>query len=177
MNESATRISSISRRVVPLVYLLSIVLLLATWGALYWSEALFTESHLVGYYCCVSEQDLPAIGTLERTLSDFFGTSLGKHLPSLLFISIIAAIFLRGMRKKRGNVWLPFLFVLLGLLYLVVDFWLINISWSISNSLVGPQTSAYKGYHRTWYGIALHLILWAGFFFALTRVSAVAKRT
>jgi hypothetical protein len=177
MNASATRISSISRRMVPLVFLLGLVLLLATWGALYWSEALFTESHLVGYYCCVSDQDLPAIGTLERTISDFFGTSLGKHLPSLLFISIIAAIFLRGMRKKRGNVWLPFLFVLLGLLYLVVDFWLINISWSISNSLVGPQTSAYKGYHRTWYGIALHLILWAGFFFALTRVSIVGKRT
>lgn len=177
MNASATRLSSLSRRMLPFVFLLGIVLLFATWGALYCSEALFTESHLVGYYCCVSDQDLPAMGTLERTLSDFFGTSLGKHLPSLFFISVIAAIFVRGMFKKRGSVWLPFLFVLLGLLYLILDFWLINISWSISNSLVGPQTSAYKGYHRTWYGIVLHFLLWAGFLFALARVSVVGKRT
>lgn len=175
MNASAARISSISRRMLPLVFLLGIVLLLATWGALYWSEALFTESHLKGYYCCVSDQDLPAIGTLERTLSDFFGTSLGKHLPSLLFVSIIAAIFLRGIRHKRGNVWLPFLFALLALVYLILDSWLIGISWSISNSLVGPQTSAYKGYHRTWYGIVLHFLLWAGFFFALARANFISK--
>jgi hypothetical protein len=40
--------------------------------------------------------------------------------------------------KKHGSVWLPFLFALLGLIYQILNFRLISISWSISNSLVGP---------------------------------------
>lgn len=41
---------------------------------------------------------------------------------------------------------------------------------SRTSRIVGPQTSVYKGYIRTWYGIVLHLMLWGGFFVALFRV-------
>ena len=174
MNSLAVRIPDVSKRMPTLAFLLGVVLLIGTWGVLYWTESLFTESHLVGYYCCVSEQDLPAVGTLERTTSDFFRTSPGKHLPSLLFVSFSASIFITRMRKARGKVWLPFFFALFNILYLVVDFWLMDVSWSLSDWVVGPLTSAYKGYHRTWYGIVSHLLLWGVFFFAIAWVSPVA---
>jgi hypothetical protein len=174
MNSLAVRIPDVSKRIPTLAFLFGVVLLLGTWVVLYWAESLFTESHLVGYYCCVSEQDLPAMGTLERTVSDVFRTSPGKHLPSLLLVSVSASIFTTRMRKTHGKVWLPFFFALFNILYLVVDFWLAGVSWSISDWMVGPLTSAYKGYHRTWYGIVSHLLLWGVFFFAIAWGSLVA---
>jgi hypothetical protein len=46
-------------------------------------------------------------------------------------------------------------------------------SWSISDRLLGPRTSAYAGYHRTWYGNLMHLMLWAAYFFMLS--TAISK--
>ena len=174
MNSLAVRIPGVSKRIPTLAFLLGVALLLGTWVVLYWTQSLFTESHLVGYYCCVSEQDLPAMGTLERIISDFFRTSPGKDLPSLLFVSVGVGIFTTRVRKARRKVWLPFFFVLFNILYLIVDFWLMGISWFISDGVVGPLTSAYKGYHRTWYGIVSHLLLWGVFFFAMAWVSLAA---
>ncbi len=150
---------------------LGVVLLVATWMVVYWAESQFTESHLVGYYCCATEQDLPAPGTLERSLSDFFRTSPGMHLPAVVFVAANVCFFALSLRRGRGHYWwLPFLFVALNVLYLWLDFELLAVSWLISNRLVGPQTSAYKGYERTWYGILLHLMLWGVFFIALSGV-------
>ena len=160
-----------SKWILPVLLLLGVVVLLGTWTAFYWTESLFTESHLVGYYCCVTEQDLPELGALERALSDFFRTSPGKHLPSLLFVGANLGLFVVSFRRGgRHRWWLPWLFITFNVLYFLVDFQLVTVSWSISNRLLGPQTSAYKGYERTWYGIALHLILWATFFTTLSGV-------
>jgi len=160
------------KSVAPVLFLLGAVLLVGTWTILYWSESLFTGSHLVGYYCCVTEQDLPAHGTVERTLSDFFRTFPGMHLPSLVFVVANVGLFALAMRRGGRNYWwLPFLFIAFNVLYLLVDFQLVVLSWSISDRLVGLQTSAYKGYSRTWYGIVMHLVLWAVFFITLSGVS------
>jgi hypothetical protein len=155
-----------------MLFVLGVLLLAGTWIALYWEESLFTESHLVGYYCCVTEQDLPDPGTLERTFSDFFRTSPGRHLPSLIFVGANAGLFAISVRRGRGTGWwLPFLFVAFSVLYLLAEFNLVVASWSISDRLVGPQTGAYKGYHRTWYGIVLHLVLWGAFLVTLWGVT------
>lgn len=154
-----------------ILFVLGIVVLVGTWIALYWGESLFTEAHLVGYYCCVTEQDLPALETVERTVIDFFRTSPGMHLPSLVFVGANIGFFTISMRRGgRGYWWLPFLFFAFNVLYLLVDYELMVASWSISDRLVGPQTSVYKGYRRTWYGIVLHLMLWGGFFITLSGV-------
>lgn len=121
----------------------------------------------MGYYCCATEYDLPAAGTPARMASDFFRTSVGQHLPSLLFVSLGAGLLVAGLRRGRRGLWLPFLFVLLNLTYFFLDFQLIGLSWSISNAVAGPVTSAYKGYDHTWYGIVLHLLLWVAYFGAL----------
>ena len=170
-------ISSTSKLMLSIFFTLGVIVLLGTLIVLYWSESLFTESHLVGYYCCVTEQDLPAPGTLERTMSDFFRTSPGIHLPSLVFVAASVSLFAISVWYARGKNywWLPFLFIAFNILYLLVDFWLVSVSWAISDWLVGPQASAYKGYHRTWYGIALHLMLWCGFFILLSRVPVKLK--
>jgi hypothetical protein len=158
MKASTMRLSTWWRQILPVIFVLGVILLLGTWALLYEAESLFTESHLVGYYCCVSEQDLPAIGTWERSLSDFFRSFPGKHLPSLLFVSIAAGISIRTLVRARGKVWLPALFAVLNLAYLSFEHQLVKLSWSISNRVVGPVTSAYKGYQRTWYGITLHFL-------------------
>ena len=153
---------------VPLVFATGLILLLVAWALIYWTESMFTESHLVGYYCCVTEQDLPEPGTLERTMSDFFNASPGKHLPSLLFIGANMALFALSLRRERRVIWwLPWLFFLVSLIYVWVDFELIGFSWALSNHVVGLRTTAYAGYERTWYGIVLHLLLWGVYLAAL----------
>ena len=166
-----------ARWIPQIFFALGIVLLLGTWTVLYWSESLFTESHLVGYYCCVTELDLPAPGTLERMASDFFRTSPGIYLPPLSFVAANVGLFALSLSYvRRGKCWwLPFLFAALNILYLLLDFWLIGVSWFISDRLVGLRTSAYKGYHRAWYGIVLHVVLWLGFYVVLSRVPMKLK--
>lgn len=179
MTAPTLRVSNVLKRRDFWLWVLGVVLLLGTWGILYGVESLFTESHLVGYYCCVTELDLPAVGTWQRTLSDFFRGSPGKHLLSVVFVAVNAGIFISRILKGRPKVWLPFLFVLFNAIYPAADFLRSEISWSISQWAVGPVTSPYRGYERTWYGIVLHLLLWCIFFFALARVSlwAVSKRS
>jgi hypothetical protein len=163
-----------SRGMMSILCLLGTVVLVGTWIALYWGESLFTESHLVGYYCCVTPSDLPVPGSLERTVSDFFWTLPGMHLPSLVFVGANVGLFVYVMWRGSGHYWwLPFLFVAFNTLYLLVDFELMVASWSISDRLVGPRTSAYAGYSRTWYGIVMHLMLWAAYFFTLS--TAIGK--
>jgi hypothetical protein len=157
-----------SKWVVPLIFTVGVILLLAAWAVLYWTESMFTESHLGGYYCCAAEYDLPAPGTLERTLSDFFQTSPGKHLPSLIFAGANVGLFALVLRRERRPVWwLPWLFVASTIIYVQVDFQLLVLSWRISNHFVGVRTGPYAGYDRTWYGIALHLALWVVYFLTL----------
>jgi hypothetical protein len=131
----------------------------------------YSQSRTLGYYCCVTEQDLPAHGTVERTLSDFFRTLPGMHLPSLIFVAVNAGFFTLSIRHAHKNYWwLPYVFVALNILYLIMDFWFTSVSWAISDRMVGRQMSAYKGYYRTWYGIVLHLILWGNLFVILSKV-------
>ena len=169
MKALASPFADRAKWLVPLLFATGFVVLLAAWALLYWTESMFTESHLGGYYCCAAEYDLPAPGTLERRLSDFFQASPGKHLPSLLFVGANVALFALTLRRERRPVWwLPWLFILFTVVYVLVDFELLVFSWSISNRIVGPRTSPYAGYDRTWYGIALHLALWAVYSLTLT---------
>ena len=101
-------------------------------------------------------------------MSDFFNTSPGKHLPSLLFVGANLALFAFSLRRERRLIWwLPWLFVVFIILYVWVDFELVAFSWTLSNRFVGPRTTAYAGYERTWYGIALHLLLWVVYLTAM----------
>jgi hypothetical protein len=136
MNTLTRSLGYRSNWMLSVTFVLGVLLMAGTWIALYWEESLFNESHLVGYYCCVTEQDLPDPGTLERTLSDFFRTSPGRHLPSLIFVGANAGLFAVRIRRGRGTGWwLPFLFVALWGAFLVT-------LWGLTGKLLPkPQAS------------------------------------
>ncbi|MBC8163253.1 MAG: hypothetical protein H7Z42_18750 [Roseiflexaceae bacterium] len=150
--------------------------LVVLWFFVYIFELLFVESHLVGYYCCVTAQDLPALGSFARTVSDFFRTPVGSHLSALV-LSLGTSIII-WQRLRRGE---P-AFALVGLLlaatfvYVVAELLLVSLGWSISTWLLGPQTSAYTGFDRTMYGIVFHLSLWLAFLWSIVRLPGVPGR-
>lgn len=171
MNSRVSNFPNVSKARQVLPFCLGILFLIGTWDIIFASEALFAESHLASYYCCLTPQELQKIGTLERTVSEFFHAFPGEGLPGVLFISANLAIFVSAWRKTPKASWLPFVFVLFNFLYVLVDFAAIALSWTISNAIVGPQITPYKGYYRTWYGIVLHFVLWGVFLFALVKSS------
>jgi hypothetical protein len=154
-----------------LFFLLGVLILIGTWKILYEIELTFTERHLAGYYCCATEQDLPKPGTLERTLSDLFKASPGKHLSSLAFVLISAAVFVSAVRRARDHFLLPLVFICFNVLYFTACLLLLNFSWTVSDWINGPRTSVYTGYERTWIGIVVHFGFWVLFFKAMYVVS------
>lgn len=166
-----------AKMILPVLFALGVAMLIGTWRISYEMESWFTESHLVGYTCCVTEQDLPAVGTPERTLSDFFRVSPGMHLPSLVFVMANLTLFVISVRRApRDYWWLPYLFVALNIVYLLVDLMFTGLSWSIGDWVAGPRTTVYAGYSRTWYGIVMHLILWVCLFIVLFRAPVKLTR-
>ena len=121
-----------------------------------WLEGVFTESHLIGYYCCVTSQDLPAYGTPDRTVSDLFRTPLGQQLPALVFVGASIAITSYRIRHQRDLLAIVSIVLGANLLYAILDILLTGIGWSISTWMHGPEQTAYTSLERRVYGIALH---------------------
>lgn len=156
-----------------MIFTIGLILLVATWLIWFWWLSLFTEALLVPWYCC-SLDAMPAIGTWQRTINDFFGTLPGSILPSVTMIAIGVLIFGRRMIKAKNRVWLPLAFAILYLLLLAADVVVTDLSWEVSNWLVGPRLGGIDaGYHRTWYGFAAHLILWATFYVYLAKAKSL----
>jgi len=138
--------------------------------------SLFAEALLVPYECC----DLaakPSLGSWQRTINDFFAAFPGRLLPTLLFFLASGLIFRLRLKRAENRTWLPLLFfgayVFLFLVSLVVT----DLSWVFSNRIVGPRIGGIDaGYHRTWYGLASHLILWLLFFIALAKIRLPGDR-
>lgn len=144
-------------------------LLIGSWVALYWWGSLFTEALLVPWYCC-DPATLPALGTWQRTVNDFFAAPLGSILPSMALVLTAVTIFGVRMRRAENRVWLPLAFFLANMLFLAADLFVTELSWALSNWLVGPRVSGIDaGYDRTWYGIISHLMLYGVFFLALAK--------
>ena len=158
------------RNIKPGIFFVGLILLVGTWIMLYWVESLFTESHLVSYTCCLADQELPPPGSIEKMVNHFFAHSPGRYLPALIFILLNIGFFVATLRFAGEKHWLPFMFIGFNLMYVAFSLWLFTFSWLISDLLVGPQTTAYRGYHRTWYGIVFHFTLWALFFVTIWQV-------
>lgn len=166
------------RNLTPLaIFTIGLVLLLTSWVIVYWWTALFTEALLVPWYCC-GQDSIPAIGTWQRTINDFFNEFPGSALPSLTFVTISIAIFISRLSKAKNRVWLPAIFFLAFVILLAADLAVTNLSWAISSWIVGPWRGALDvGYHRTWYGIVSHLALWCIFFAILAKVKITRINT
>ncbi len=144
-------------------------LLIGSWVVLYWWQLLSTEALLVPWYCC-DLGALPALGTWQRTVNDFFAVLPGSILPSMALVLTAATIFGVRMRRAENRVWLPLAFFLANVLLLAADLFMTQLSWALSNRLVGPRVGGIDaGYDRTWYGIVSHLMLYCVFFLALAK--------
>lgn len=177
MSVQGSAIQNAEYRLTRVLFLSGGGLLLVFWLFLVWVESYFTEAFLVTYYCCVMPENLPAYGTLERAASDFFRSPAGQYLPSLIFLLINVFIFGRRIERRYQPYWLPWWFMACYVLYLMADFGLVVLSWSISDWMLGPQPYdvVYKGYVRTWYGIVLHLLLWLVLFVTLWQTTFLQR--
>jgi hypothetical protein len=104
-------------------------------------------------------------------VSDFFRTSPGRELPALLFVGVSGLLFVSALRRSSSPAAVLSAFMLLSLVYLVSSYLLVGLSWSVSNWIIGPQLTPYKGYERTWYGIVVHGALWLSFFYILLKLN------
>jgi hypothetical protein len=146
-----------------------LLMLALAWLVWFWWISLFTEALLVPWYCCGLDA-MPAVGSWQRTVNDFFATRPGSVLPSVTMITIGFAIVGARIIKAKNRVWLPLAFAGLYFLLLAADLVVTNLSWALSNWLVGPRIGGIDaGYHRTWYGILAHLVLWCLFYLYLAR--------
>lgn len=173
MNSLTAKLLNVSKYSRVFGFWFGVLLLFGSWSILYELETMFAESHLASYYCCLMPQDLLKIGTLEQTVSNFFRASPGRDLVGVVFVLVNVGIFVSALRKApktRGS--LPLLFAFFNMLYAVISVCLCSVSWAISDAIVGPMTTPYKGYQRTWYGIVLHFALWAVFFYVMKKQAA-----
>ena len=129
--------------------MIGLLLLIGIWLILFWWVSLFTEALLVPGYCC-SLDSLLAVGTWQRAINDFFNTLPGSILPSLTMVLISGFIFVARVSQAKNRVWLPITFFLAYVLLLAADLIVTNLSWALSNWIVGPRVGGIDaGYHRT----------------------------
>jgi hypothetical protein len=156
-----------------IIFTIGVILLIGTWVILFGWLSLSTEALLVPWYSGL--EPLPALGMWQRTINDFFAVFPGNILPSILFILVEITIFGFRYSRSENRTWLPAAFFLANVILLGADLMVTNLSWAISNWLVGPRVGIDAGFHRTWYGIVAHLTLWTVFFMALARTKMPGK--
>ncbi len=152
-----------------LAFAAGIVLLFGTWTVLYvWFE-LGTEAMLVPWHCECTWDTRPALGTIARAVNDFFAGP-GRSLPAQLFVLVSAGIFAVKSWRAKNRTWLPLTFALANVVLLAAGLVAASLSGAVSDWMVGPRVGIDAGYHRTWYGIAAHLMLWIAFWICLVRL-------
>ncbi len=112
-------------------------LLIGSWVVLYWLQLLSTEALLAPWYCC-DLGALPALGTWQRTVNDFFAAPLGSILPSVALVLTGITIFGVRMRRAENPVWLPLAFFLANMLLLAADLFVTELSWAHQTAWTGP---------------------------------------
>lgn len=153
-----------------LAFAAGIVLLFGSWIVLYVGFELATGALLVPWHCECAWDTRPALDTLARAVNDFFAGP-GRLLPSQLFVLISAGIFAVRSWRAQHRTWLPLTFALANVVLFAADLAVTSLSWAVSDWVVGPSSGGIDaGYHRTWYGIAAHLMLWIAFSICLVRL-------
>lgn len=131
----------------PLKYALSITVLALTWLLLFFLMMFFAELILVPWDTAI---DQPALGTLARTVNDFFDTFPGSwSVPALLILSSIWLTLPLLRRHPSASLKLIATnLIFIGVLFLTFTF------AAILNNLIFPYPPVmydpnYHGYHRS----------------------------
>lgn len=130
------------------------LLLALTWHVLFFWLMGATEWLLVPWD---TTTERPARGTLARSVNDFFEHAPGSCLPAVVVVGGSMALSAAGfVRNREGRAWLPALVAACNATFIVVDYACVYfLIWVVGGRLPPPQT----GYHRTWPGVLVTVLL------------------
>jgi|GEM_PF-2354364 len=164
------------------IFLCGVAFLIGTWKFLWFVFAFLTECLLVPWD---DLGDRPPVGTLARTINDFFEGSPGDYIPSTVFTVANVSLFLLQFRYTTNKVLLPFVFAITNLLFFLITLLLLfanNLfSYSLTNiltslGLLAPSPINDVGFHLTAPGILTVPILVILLFFVQTKLSILLPR-
>jgi hypothetical protein len=134
------------------------LLLALTWHVLFFWLMGATEWLLVPWD---TTTERPARGTLARSVNDFFEHAPGSCLPAVVVVGGSMALSAAGfVRNREGRAWLPALVAACNATFIVVDYACVYfLIWVVGGRLPPPQTGYDLGYHRTWPGVLVTVLL------------------
>lgn len=139
------------------LFLCGIIALAGTWFFLWVWFAAMTEGWLVPWD---TAPGCPPVGTLARTINDFFEVAPGAYLPATLFVLADAGILALRLRRDGNRAIWPFFFAVSNLAFGVLATILAIFSHQLPNLwLPQPRPEFDTGFHRTWPAIAITTIL------------------
>jgi hypothetical protein len=93
-------------------------------------------------------------------------------------VLISAGILAVKSWRAKNRTWLPLTFALADVVLFAAGLAATSLCWVLIDWVVGPRVGGIDaGYHRTWYGIAAHLVLWIVFWICLVRLPIKGERT
>ncbi len=152
------------------VCIAGLLMLAATWYAMFWWLAAMTESLLAPWDTAPGR---PPMGTLARSVNDFFEDAPGAYLPAATAVAAGVALLVVRAVQGRWRAWLPALLASTYALFVVLDVlaFILN-GLLVERWLPSPRTGYDLGYHRAWPGILLTVVLLALLYWAQWRATA-----
>jgi hypothetical protein len=139
------------------LFLCGVAALAGIWFVLWMWFLLMTEGWLVPWD---TTSIRPPVGSLVRTINDFFEVAPGGYLPATLFVLADASIFVWRFRRVGNRMLLPFFFAISNLAFGVLATVLAILSHQLPNLwLPQPRPEFDAGFHLTWPAIASTAIL------------------
>ncbi len=168
------RTKTYTRMVQAVAAIAGLLLLLWTWHGMFWWVAGLTEGLLVPWDTTAQR---PALGTLARTVNDFFEDAPGALIPAVAVVGASALVGAIGTWRARRRWPLPAALAVANCVYalVAVPLW-VAVRALTERGLPPPQTGYDLGYHRTWPTIAVSVVLLGLLLWAQARVVAVLGR-
>lgn len=141
------------------------VALCVAWQFLFVFVAAFTEIFLVPWDTAGTP---PPLGTLARTVNDFFEAPPGALLPSWLTLAGSMWLLLRALRSGRTLAWQPWRFALLAFGYVAMGMLVMAVGIGLNNLILPfPPNGDDPGFHRA----VIPCIMQAGLAMAAVRLA------
>ncbi len=146
------------------LFFCGVIGLVGTWFFLWILLAAATEGWLVPWDTVPGR---PPLGTIARTINDFFEIAPGAVLPSTFFVLVSLVVFLLRFTRSDNKVSLLFFFAASNFVFGVLVILLASFSLQLPNLwLSQPRPRFDTGFHQTWPAIVITVIL-VMFLFAL----------
>ncbi len=153
------------------VCIVGLLMLVATWYVMFWWLAGATEILLAPWD---TTPQRPPVGTLARSVNDFFEDAPGAYLPPATAVGASVVLFAVGfVRKRAGRACLPTFLAGANALFVVLDVLAVRLAQQLLERRLPPSQTGYDlGYNRTWLSILATAVLLAFLYWAQWRAVA-----